>query len=288
MNNYSVFDAHCDTLCRLCDVGGTIRSNPYNVSIDAMLEYSSYTQIFACFIAPRYYDNPKERFRRLAECYNAQDFAGIKPILSLEGGELIESLEDVEYLKQCGVRCATLTWNGSNALAGGADGDGGLSRFGKSVVRKMNELGILIDVSHLNDRSFYDVAAISTKPIIATHSSSRSICPNPRNLTDDMFGIIKDSGGCVGVNFYPWFINGTDSCDISDVVRHIEHFMSLDYGAVGIGADFDGTDDCLPNGISGCGDLYKIFDELIKRGTDINTVEKISHKNFERVFKEGK
>ena len=286
MNKYSIFDAHCDTLCRLCDEAGTILENTYNVDVAHMSKYKSYTQIFACFIAPKYHSNAKARFKQLKDCYNSSDFSGIKPMFSLEGGEVIESLEDVFYLKECGVRCATLTWNDSNSLAGGVLGDGGLSEFGKSVVRKMNDLDILVDVSHLNDQSFYDVARISTKPIIATHSSSRRLCENPRNITDEMFKIISESGGCVGVNFYPMFITGNETCKICDVINHIEHFMSLDCNSVGLGSDFDGTDDCLPNGIGGTGDVYKIFDELIKRGTDIKTIEKISHENFERVFGE--
>ncbi len=287
MNNYSIFDAHCDTLSRLCDKGGKIEQNPYNVDIARMSEYRSYTQIFACFIAPEFHNDAMARFKKLRECYISQDFSGIKPILSLEGGEVIDSLEDVEYLKSCGVRCATLTWNSSNKLAGGVFGEGGLTAFGKSVVKKMNELDILLDVSHLNDKSFYDVASISTKPIIATHSNSRTICNHPRNLTDDMFRIIKESGGCVGINLYPLFVTENERCTTDDIITHIEHFMSLDgYRAIGVGADFDGTDDCLPEDIQDCQGIYRIFDKLKSIGTENTYIEKISHANFERVFGE--
>ena len=287
MNKYKIFDAHCDTLCRLADLGGTISKNTYNVDIESTTGYESYTQVFACFIAPEYDDNAKDRFKKLKECYDMQNFRGIRPMLSLEGGMMIKSLEDVEYLKSCGVRCAALTWNFSNHIAGGVLGEGRLTEFGKSVVRKMNDIDILVDVSHLNDKSFYDVAKISTKPIIATHSNSRHCCCHPRNLTDDMFNIIKDSGGCVGMNFYPMFVTNTTQCTVYDIVRHIDHFMSLDgENSVGIGSDFDGTDDCLPDEIKNCGDTYKLLDKLADGGYGTELTEKISHLNFKRVFGE--
>lgn len=289
MKNYTVFDAHCDTLCMLADNGGSIRENTYNTDIMRMSGYKSYTQVFACFISPEYYSAPMIRFNKLKDTFYAQDFAPVKPILSLEGGEVIQSLEDVEYLKECGVRCASLTWNNDNALAGGVMGNGGgLTEFGKSVVRKMNDLGIIIDVSHLSDKSFYDVAGLSRDTIIATHSNSRSVCANPRNLTDEMFRIIKESGGVVGMNLYPLFVSGKNSCTSYDVINHIRHFAELGgLEAVGIGSDFDGTDNCLPDDIKGCDELYRLFDNMTLSGFNIADVEKISHLNFERIFKEA-
>ena len=290
MKNYTVFDAHCDTLCALADNDGSIRENTYNADILRMSGYKAYTQIFACFISPEYYSDPMARFDKLKDTFYAQDFSAVNPILSLEGGEAIQSLEDVEYLKECGVRCATLTWNNDNALAGGAMGDGGgLTEFGKSVVRKMNDLGIIIDVSHLSDKSFYDVARLSRDTIIATHSNSRSVCAHRRNLTDDMFKIIKESGGVVGMNLYPLFVSEKSTCTSHDVIKHIRHFAELDgLDAVGIGSDFDGTDNCLPDDIKGCDELYRLFDNMTLSCFDTTDVEKVSHLNFERIFKEAK
>ena len=284
MNSYKIFDAHCDTLCCLCDSGGTIAENTYNIDKKRMLEYVKYTQVFACFIAPRFYDDPKARFDALYKTYLAQDFAGITPVLSLEGGEVIDSLEDLEYLKECGVRCIALTWNNSNKIASGVlDIDTGLTEFGKNVVRRMEELGILVDVSHLSDRAFYDVARITTKPFIATHSNSRSVCNHPRNLTDDMFKLICDSGGCVGINLYPKFLTEKEFTSSVDVLRHIEHFMTLGgIDSIGIGADFDGTDNQLPFDITGCQGLHRILDMIHQD----DCREKISYKNFLRVFGE--
>lgn len=288
MKNYKVFDAHCDTLCRILDGGGTFECNPYNTDKRRMMEYRRYTQVFACYISPDYRNNAKERFEALRKCYKSQDFSGITPILSIEGGEMIDSVEYVEYLKECGVRCIALTWNGSNQLAGGvSDSDTGFTALGRDVVRKMEQLGILLDVSHMNDKSFYDVVGIATKPIIATHSNSRAICGNRRNITDDMFGLIRDTGGCVGINLYPEFVSGRHDCTIAEVITHIDRFIGMGgENAVGIGADFDGTD-CLPDNVSGCEDLYKLFDEMKRRGYSGELIEKISNDNFKRLFTEG-
>lgn len=284
MNSYKIFDAHCDTLCQLCDNGGTIAENPYNIDIKRMSEYKEYTQVFACFIAPRFYDDPKSRFDALYKTYMAQNFSGITPILSLEGGEVIDSLEDLEYLKERGVRCIALTWNNSNKIASGVlDIDTGLTEFGKRVVRRMEDLSILVDVSHLSDKAFYDVAKIAAKPFIATHSNSRSICNHPRNLTDEMFELICESGGCVGINLYPKFLTENEFCSSVDALRHIERFIALGgIDSIGFGADFDGTDNNLPIDITGCQGIHRILDMI----DQADCKEKLSHKNFMRVFGE--
>ena len=285
MNNYSVFDAHCDTLCYVVDKGGNVIENNWSVDKKRMLTYKSYTQIFACYIDPQYHNDPKARFKKLYEAYKAQDFSGINPIMSLEGGEVIESIEDVDYLNECGIKCIALTLNNTNKIAGGvADTYSGLTEFGKSVIRRMEELGILVDVSHLNDKSFYDVASVATRPIIATHSNSRTVCSHRRNLTDDMFKIIRDSGGCAGLNLHTSFLKDDDNGNIDDAIKHIEYFMSLDgVDAIGMGSDFDGIPR-NPEGLNGVGELYHLFERLDNIGTPKDVIEKISHANFERVF----
>lgn len=282
--DYSVFDAHCDTLCYLLDNGGSIEKNTYHIDSQRMSAYKNYTQVFACFIAPEYRPCANERCMKLIDTYYRNKINGI---LSIEGGECIRSLADLRNYHRLGVRIAALTWNHTNHIASGADEEDkskGLTEFGRAVVEEMDKLGMLIDVSHLNDRSFYDIAAISDN-IIATHSSARSICPHRRNLTDEMFGIIKSKGGCVGVNFYPPFLCEDGRAGIDDIVKHIEHFMSLGgEDNIGIGADFDGVD-YLPEGMSGCEDMYKVFDRLLQLNYTDGQVEKISHKNFERIIK---
>lgn len=290
MKSYSVFDAHCDTLCCVYDNGGNIVKNNYNTDVSRMREYKKYSQIYAMFISPDFHNTPKDRMKALYNIYRSSDFNGVIPYLSLEGGEVIESLEDIDYLHSISVRCVNLTWNNSNKICGGADDPTkGLTPFGKDVIRKLNEKGIFIDVSHLNDKSFYQIAEITTKPLVATHSNSRHICNHRRNLTDEMFKIICESGGCVGINLYPLFVNDTGKCNIDHVILHIEHFLSIDgKNHIGVGADFDGVSNNLPQGINGCQDLYKIFDKMTELGYSEDIIEKFTHKNFEKIFAEEK
>lgn len=295
---YSIFDTHCDTLCSVLDYGKSIVMNECHVDIERMKKYEQYTQVFACFIDPVYKSCAADRTLNLIDTFHntVSDKLpdNVRGILSIEGGEGIYSLAHLRNFYRLGVRIIALTWNFSNHIASGAletDETRGLTEFGKLVVAEMNRLGIFADVSHLNDKSFYDVAEYSNKPIIASHSNARAVCrskavcPVERNLTDDQFEIIKKSGGCVGINFCPDFLNESGKADIEDIIRHIEHFMSLGgEDNVGIGADFDGIDS-TPDGINGVEDIYKIFDRLLQKGYTENQIEKISHKNFERILR---
>ncbi len=289
--NYSVFDAHCDTLCKVIDSGKRLEKNDCQVDIERMSAYKSYTQTFACFIDPVYRSCAMERCLKLIDAYHR--FAPKGSVLSIEGGEPITSLAALRSLHRLGVKIIALTWNYSNHIASGAreeDGTRGLTEFGRGVVEEMNRLGIFADVSHLSDRSFYDISETTAMPIIATHSNARSVCRSKnscsveRNLTDDQFLIIRGSGGCVGINFCPDFLNESGRAGIDDIVKHIEHFMALGgENHIGIGADFDGID-CPPEGINGCEDTYKVFDRLLQLNYTDEQAEKISHKNFERVL----
>ncbi len=294
---YSVFDTHCDTLCFVRDEGKDIAKNNCHIDIERLSRYKSYTQVFACFIDPVYKSCAAKRTMDLIDTFhkstsNLPD--NVRAILSIEGGEGIYSLSALRNYYRLGVRIIALTWNSPNHLASGAaqaDASRGLTEFGRDVIKEMNRLGIFADVSHLNDKSFYDVAEVTTLPILATHSNSRAVCrsravcPVERNLTDEQFGIIKKSGGCVGINFCPDFLNESGRADIDDIVKHIDHFMELGgEDNIGIGADFDGVDS-LPDGINGAEDTYKVFDRLLKMGYTDNQVEKISHRNFERILK---
>lgn len=281
---YSVFDAHCDTLCYILDLKKNIIKNNCHIDTERMEKYKSYTQVFACFIDPLYKSCALERCLNLIDTFHQN--TPKNSVLSIEGGEPITDLRILRNLYRLGVRIIALTWNNSNHIASGADEKNelrGLTSFGRQVIDEMNRLGILIDVSHLNDKSFYDIAGRTTKPIIATHSNSRRVCAHRRNLTDNQFRIICASDGCVGINFYPKFLNDSNNAGIDDIIKHIEHFMSLGgENHIGIGADFDGVD-YLPEGINGCEDTYKVFDRLLQLNYTEEQVEKISHRNFERV-----
>lgn len=284
-NKYSVFDAHCDTLSLMLETAGKVSENTFQTDARRMALYKSYTQVFACF-TPSYM-----RGRSLERCLEMIDLfyaGGMKGILSIEGGECITSPAVLRIFSRLGVRVLGLTWNNSNHLAAGADETDtrkGLTGFGRKIVREARRLKMTIDVSHLNDRSFYDCLEETPDPVVATHSNSRAVCAHRRNLTDDMFVRIAKSGGCAGINFYPPFLNDGAKAGISDIIRHIEHFMALGgEDHIGIGADFDGMGNICCEEIRGCGDTYKIFDELLRLNYTQEQVEKISHKNFERIF----
>lgn len=300
---WQVLDTHCDTISESFDRGTHLGRNELHIDLERMAAYASYTQFFACFIDPRY------KSRALARCLELIDYfhqeigrreevqfctsaaelhqKPISAFLSLEGGEPIDSLETLRMLYRLGVRCAALTWNHSNHIAAGVleqDAARGLTAFGKTVVAEMERLGMLVDVSHLNERSFWDIAALAKKPFIASHSNARALCGHPRNLTDAQFLHVVKTGGCVGINLYPLFLSDSGRADIAAVVAHIEHFMALGGGEnIGIGADFDGVD-ALPEEICGVQDVGRIFDALLQRGYSEEAVWKIAYKNFERVL----
>lgn len=209
----------------------------------------------------------------------------IPVLLSLENAASLEgSLEKLHFLYQRGIRGITLTWNGENEAAGGCLSDAGLKPFGRRLIREMEQLGMYIDVSHLNDKSFYDVVSFATTPLIASHSCSRALCPHPRNLTDEQFRLLLASGGGVGVCFYPLFLNGSQQANLQDVVRHIDHFCQLGGGSgVGLGSDFDGipvqNQDLMD---SSC--YQQLFSVLRTRGYSSRATRQVAYQNLYQIL----
>jgi membrane dipeptidase len=197
------------------------------------------------------------------------------------------NIKNLDCFYNLGVRSICLTWNHKNEIASGngAEVDTGLTPFGVEVVSKMDEMGMIIDLSHISEKSYYDVLAISKKPVICSHSNAKKICNHKRNLTDDQLVSLKRIEGVTGINFYPTFLNNDETASVKDIINHIEYISGLigiDY--IGIGADFDGVDS-LPEGISGVQDLEKVFNELLKLNYSEENVKKIAGKNFLRVIK---
>ncbi|HEY8420454.1 MAG TPA: dipeptidase [Thermoclostridium sp.] len=302
-----VVDAHCDSLTRAVNNKKSLVSNSFHWDIKRALGYDGFVQVLAVFQDP---DEEKPSFNNAMRyiheaekiesrnsffkiCKNYDDInAGLKSkkvcgILSLEGGEALEGkTENLDVFYNAGVRLITLTWNYPNELGDGAKTqyNGGLTAFGKKIVRLMQEKGMIVDISHADVKTFEDCMSISTKPVIASHSNARSICDHPRNLYDWQITEIKKSGGVVGINFYTEFINNGSKADIPSLIRHIEHICALaGEDTVGIGADFDGMAS-LPEKINGVEDLYLLFNELARLNYSDRAVEKIAGGNFLRVF----
>ena len=148
----------------------------------------------------------------------------------------------------------------------------------------MERLGILVDVSHLSEKGFWDVAECAQYPFIASHSCAKALCGHARNLTDEQIRAIANSGGCIGVNFYPEFLANDGICSIDTIAKHTAHLINIGgEESVAIGSDFDGVE-CLPDGMSGVADMQYLADAFSKEGISAAQTERIMFKNMYRVF----
>ena len=206
-----------------------------------------------------------------------------------EGGALQGRLENLRNFYRLGVRLVTLTWNYPNEI-GYPNCEmkyrgQGLTEFGQQVVAEMNNLGMIIDVSHLSDQGFYDVATLSKKPFIASHSNARAVQDHSRNMTDEMIRIVAQKGGVMGINFSGDFLGGTKNSNVADMVSHIKHIYQVGgLDVIALGTDFDGIDSNLE--IANIGEIHKLTDELSKNGFTAAAIEKIAYQNTLRVIKD--
>lgn len=304
-NGYTIFDAHCDTISELLDHGQGLYDNDMQFSLRQTEGYAGYVQVFAAWIDTEKYPR---RFARacaiidklkseiaanaqriaFADSYDAVRgaLAGGKAaaMLSVEDGAALDGdIDNLYRLHDRGVRFLTLTWNGRNELGDGVmvpDG-GGLTAFGRAVVREMGALGMAVDVSHLSERGFWDVMELDAGPVCATHSNAKAVCGHPRNLTDAQFRAIAQAGGVVGVNVYDKFVTDGGPCGVPEVYRHIAHFMELDGGAehIGIGTDFDGMESPAFQ-IRRADEIVNLVEYMQKQGADRHLVDFITHGSF--------
>lgn len=224
----------------------------------------------------------------------------VNALLTVENGAVIgNDLRDLDALYQRGVRMMTLIWNERNGLGfpngrGAVEGvavrarerERGLTAFGVEAVERMNELGVIVDVSHGSDKLLSDVAAISKKPFVASHSNAQSAYDCSRNLTDEQIRIIADCGGVVGLNFCPYFLAEQNTAEVQReaMLRHIRAILNAGGEEVlALGSDFDGIppNAYLPN----AGELFKLFEE-VEGAFGARILEKFTCKNFLRVFRE--
>ncbi|NLD16946.1 MAG: membrane dipeptidase [Tissierellia bacterium] len=218
----------------------------------------------------------------------------ISAFLTIEDGKsLNDDLSKLDLYYEKGIRLISLLWNFENCIGFPNSTDKeimakGLKPFGFEVVEKMNDLGMIIDVSHLSDGGFYDVAKASKKPFVASHSNARILSPHQRNLKDDMIKIIADSGGAIGLNFGPEFLNkditNKDST-IDLMVDHLNHIKNIGgEDVVAIGSDFDGIGGNLE--IDSADKMPNLFERLSKEGWSEEQIEKLAWKNIKRVIKD--
>ncbi|MBQ9231530.1 MAG: membrane dipeptidase [Prevotella sp.] len=217
--------------------------------------------------------------------YKAQDKKSI--LLGIENGIALDGkLDNLKHFADRGIVYMTLCHNGDNDICDSAKGSqthNGVSKFGKKVIKMMNKLGIVVDLSHASEKSFYDALEISKKPIVCSHSCCRALCDHPRNLTDDQMRALAKKDGVLQITCYPGFLRSDGKATVEDVLAHLEHAIEvMDIDHVGIGTDFDG-DGGVP-GFADASDVINLTRLLIKRGYSSLDIQKIWGVNFQRVI----
>ena len=307
IRNIPYFDGHCDTIYECMGKGRSLRENSGHVDLMRGQRYGRRAQFFALF------DNVRElpegtAWTKLCQmhdwfCAQAAENADVMALcrtgaevdaaaaqhktaalLSIEGADLLDcDMAHLETAASWGVRLLNPVWNNANALCGSCaqEPERGLSARGVEFVARMEELGIHTDVSHISDAGFWDVLRRAKRPVTASHSNARAICPHRRNLTDDMFRAIRDTGGVVGINLYADFVGG-DSME--QLIAHIERFLSLDgEKTVALGGDLDGCE-ALAAGFSDVQDVAKLYQALEERGYPQTLLEDIFWNNWRRIL----
>ncbi len=301
-------DLHCDTATEAMHHSTHLTEAQLNVHLPVTKEIERHCQCFAIYCpdtirgedAFNYYTMAKHYFQRelaefpqlLEQVHTAADIYRITAegktaaVLTVEGGAVLDGkLEHLQTLHADGVKMMTLTWNGENELGcGSSDQAKGLSPFGFDVVKEMERLGMIIDVSHLSDAGLDDVLKTVTCPVAASHSNLRSVCGCRRNLTDEQFKEIVRRDGIVGVNFFRYFLNEDgEHATVHDITRHIERMLELGgENAIAMGSDFDGC-----NGVDGVHDIDDIpalYKALCADGISESVLKKIFWQNARNFF----
>lgn len=300
---YPVFDLHCDTALALLGRdfagAGRLKKNGFHIDLERAAKYPGYAQCFACFTTPmeklpgRF--TVEDMFERelsillreindnsaiIRQAFSPEDISDhqekglMSAIFTIEGpaGFGFDPAL-LENLFQIGFRVSTLGWNEDNVLTGSHVTGGGLTDLGKEYVAEAQRLGMLIDVSHISDKGFWDIMDVTQAPVIATHSNSRKIRDVSRNLTDEMFLAICQAGGVAGINQCACFLGENPTVDTA--CDHIIHFMELDPSGkhIALGGDLDGVD-LLPEGFTGIESYDVLANRLIERGlSDANVMD---------------
>jgi len=321
-----VIDTHNDITSAITDdgfdMGAKDTSGKNQTDIPRMKEGGLDADFFAIYVAAKYakeggaarraldmIDGVYEQARRHPESLEMAFTSDDIRRMGIEGGHAIEdSLSALRQFYRLGVRYMTLTHTNTNNWADSAGGinnpaekrHGGLSDFGREVVREMNRLGMMVDVSHVADDTFQDVIETTQAPVIASHSSCRALTNVSRNLTDNMLKALAQNRGVVMINFYNGFINTEyarpgapapakppNAATMEMLIQHFEHAIKVaGIDHVGIGSDFDGVDGMLPGGMEDVSKLPAITYELLKRGYSDADVKKILGGNMLRVMAE--
>lgn len=305
-----MIDLHCDTIYRVLDDGKELAENDLQVDIGKLEKNHYSTQCFALFVNLKGGVSPWKRANDLHDCFTSQmeknrsriaqvrtareirENAKCGAILTTEEGGIIEgNLERIATLASWGVRSFTLTWNYENELAYPNSRDAsvmekGLKPLGIEAVAELERCGIIVDVAHLSDGGFWDVAKYAKKPFWASHSNSRAVTRVPRNLTDAMLRALADHGGVAGLNFCASFLtdDGSHESRVADIVKHVLHERDVAGSSVlAIGTDFDGIAGTKPE-IANISQMDRLRDALAKAGLSQSELDGMWSGNALRVL----
>lgn len=322
-----IIDLHCDTISEIYkNKGMSLRENSLMIDIDKLKKSDVLLQCFAMFTCLKEVDSPYKYVNELIDLYeqeiekNSSDIAfaksysdiqknkdgnKISAFLTIEEGEAIEgSIDNLIHFYNRGVRMVTLTWNFENSIGFGnkrliengecvgyiPDKENGLKPFGFEVVEKMEELGMIVDVSHLSDAGIYDIIDMAKMPFVASHSNARAVCDHPRNLTDDMIKKMANKGCISGLNFYPEFLsrnfsNRERKAYIDDTIDMLKYMVNVGGSEfVALGSDYDGFSDILE--WKDAGGTIHLIDAMEREGFSASLIENITHKNALRIIGE--
>lgn len=304
-----LFDLHCDSIVNYRGSNSDFLCKETQFSLNELGQFDRLCQTMAVFIpddirgdkAVEYFNVHAEYLKELVtrqsdlaeQVFKTEDIERITAagkcacILAVESGAaLAGKLENVKYLADCGVKMMTLVWNGENELGSGHATEHGLTPFGRQVVAEMEKYGILVDVSHLNDRGFDEICEITTKPFIATHSNLRAVASHKRNLTDDQFREMICREGLVGINLHEPFVSDDKNGSVDNVYRHITRMLELGgENVIACGSDFDGAD--IDAGLSTPLKFAASAEYLLKKGISEQVVNKIYFENALNFFKKN-
>ncbi len=302
-----LFDGHCDTLLLLEHMklpAGSLRKNNLHIDLERYGQFGPAAQFFAIFgMAPKGSDydilnSLHSRFvaeleanselmshcTTAAQAEKAAAEGKLAAFLSVEGAHIIDEGDRLEEAYEKGVRMLTLTWNNATGIAGTnvEEPERGLSAKGEELVRRCESMGIIVDMSHLSERGFWDTVEMCAKPVIASHSCSKAICGHSRNLTDDQFKALRDVGGVVGLNLYAAFLGDEE---LDTCIRHVEHFLELGgEKTLAAGGDLDGCDK-LPKPMTGIDGWAVLYNALRDRGYSEALLADIFYNNMMRVVR---
>lgn len=229
--------------------------------------------------------------RTAEEAEAAREAGKLYAFLGLEGMEGLDGPEDLDRLAALGLRLGMLTWNEENRFAAGAaqDPGKGLTDLGRKAVRRMEDLGILVDVSHLNDGGFWEVMRLAHGPVIASHSNCRALCPHPRNLTDEQLRAVRDSGGVVGLNVHHKFVHQDPEKQTAETLAlhaaRMAEVMGVEHVACGFDfCEFMGPGNGAARGLEDCGHAMALLDCLERLGMSAKERNMIARENFLRIL----